>query len=341
MFLAAGAPLLSAAEAPQWSVQYLIDNSRTMFGRAQKVSPRENRGLALSPNGRSLYAGYVHSFNNSGEVRRIAVDIADYDRATLAILPGVSGKAIATDDTGRVYLGGPGGITVYHADLARRQLSIPAGPCEGVATAREGTRLILYATDREAGKVRRWTLTEQSDSVASAVAEGLSHSGEAAVVGALDLRGIDVDAKGDVWVADLKGNRVYKMNREGVVVGSATVATPIDVACEPGRTFVTQYMERTITVLGERMDVLDTLRVPWRELELSPTGNSEYGALSGITLVAGGFMVANETGQTADQKSTYGREDDFTDLIGGKVYRDSFGDDDEPILRVTWPPRAP
>ncbi|MEI9892452.1 MAG: hypothetical protein WDN28_00620 [Chthoniobacter sp.] len=65
-----------AGDAYKWSVQYLIDNSRTIFGRPQKVSPRHNRGLAISPDGKYLYAGYHHSFNNSGEVRRIRVDRA-------------------------------------------------------------------------------------------------------------------------------------------------------------------------------------------------------------------------------------------------------------------------
>jgi DNA-binding beta-propeller fold protein YncE len=172
MFFVSGVPLVFAADAPQWSVQYLIDNSRTVFGRTQKVSPRENRGLALSPDGRTLYAGYVHSFNNSGEVRRIVLDVADYERATVAILLGVSGKAIATDDTGRVYLGGPGGITVYDADLGRRQSSIAAGPCEGVATAREAGQLVVYATDRDAGTVQRWAVREEKGRVTSATPEG-------------------------------------------------------------------------------------------------------------------------------------------------------------------------
>src|SRR6266853_5156778 len=52
----------AAGDAYKWSVQYLIDNSRTVFGRPQKVSPRHNRGLAISPDGKYLYAGYHHSF---------------------------------------------------------------------------------------------------------------------------------------------------------------------------------------------------------------------------------------------------------------------------------------
>src|ERR1700744_5256642 len=88
----------SAGDAFKWSVQYLIDNSRTVFGHSQKASPRHNRGLAISPDGKYLYTGYNHSYNNNGEVRRIALDSNDFDRASDIVLPGPMGKAIATDD---------------------------------------------------------------------------------------------------------------------------------------------------------------------------------------------------------------------------------------------------
>src|SRR5688500_6145836 len=97
-WLLIGIHIARAGDAYKWSVQYLIDNSRAVFGRPQKVSPRHNRGLAISPDGKYLYAGYHHSFNNSGEVRRIRIDVADFERATEAILPGYTAKALATDD---------------------------------------------------------------------------------------------------------------------------------------------------------------------------------------------------------------------------------------------------
>jgi hypothetical protein len=70
-------------------------------------------------------------------------------------------------------------------------------------------------------------------------------------------------------------------------------------------------------------------------LELSPTGNNRSGALGGIVTVQGkGFFVSNESGQTAGQRSTYGRADDNTEMIGGTLYRDAFNDDNDPILRA-------
>src|SRR4051812_26322330 len=84
-----------AGDAYKWSVQYLIDQSQSMLGKPQKVYPRHARGLAISPDGKFLYVGFLHSFDGGGEVRRIAIDTPDYERAVSDVLPGAPGKAIA------------------------------------------------------------------------------------------------------------------------------------------------------------------------------------------------------------------------------------------------------
>ena len=332
----------AAGDAYKWTVQYLIDNSRTVFGNPQKISPRHNRGLAISPDGKYLYAGYHHSFNNSGEVRRIQIDVGDFERGTVGLLPGVLAKSIATDDKGRVYICDYSAIQVYDAALETRLLRIPAGITEGVATAREGGELVLYGSDREDGTVSRWVLKENGDGLSAATLGGFGGSGVFTVPGATDLRGIKVDAKGNIWVVDLKGNKVFKMKPGGKDVKSVEVKGPMDVAIDGPRVFVTRWLERAITVLDDELNVLGSLSVPWEELELSPFGNNKQGALSGIVTVPGkGFFVANEAGQTANQKSTYGRIDTHSDLIDGKLFRDVFQDDNEPILRATEVTTAP
>src|SRR5207302_5301865 len=174
--LPASRPCAAAAEAQayKWSVQYLIDNSQSVFGRSQAVYPRRNRGLAISPDGRYLYAGYHQSFDPSGayrgragyhtgfgEVRRIDLTVPDYERATLGVLRGPPGKAIATDDEGRVYIADQQAIRIYDAGLSRQQFSIPVDACEGLAVTRESGALVLYATDRNRGTLGRWVLTRQ------------------------------------------------------------------------------------------------------------------------------------------------------------------------------------
>ncbi len=326
----------SAGDAYKWSVQYLIDNSRAVFGKPQKVSPRHNRGLAISPDGKYLYAGYHHSFNNAGEVRRIRIDVADYERATEEVLPGVLGKAITIDDKGRVYISTENSVLVYDAALLQRQLRIPVNVCEGVAAVREGGELVLYGSDREEGTISRWLMQESGALVTAATLSGFGGSGVYKVPGATDLRGMKIDAKGNFWVADLKGGKVFRIEPGGKNVKSVAITTPMDVAFDGPRVFVTRWTDRAITVLDDQANVVGSLGVPWEEMELSVLGNNRNGALSGIVTVPGkGFFVANEAGQTANQKSTYGRIDEHSDFIDGKLFRDVFQDDNEPILRGT------
>ncbi len=365
----AGVLPVAAGDAYKWTVQYLVDNSRTVFGRPQKVSPRQNRGLAISPDGKFLYAGYHHSINNAGEVRRIQIDVGDFERGTVALLPGVLAKGIATDDKGRVYITDTNGIQVYDAALKTRLFEIPTRPeydkrlplppvrqhgrhrddlppdwalVDHVATTREGGELVVYGSNREDGTLSRWVLKENGDGLTSATLAGFGGTGVFKVPGATDLRGIKVDAKGNIWVVELKGNKVFKMKPDGQDLKSVEVNGPMDVAIDGGRVFVTRWRDRAITVLDDEMNVLGNLSVPWEELELSVYGNNKQGCLSGIVVVPGkGFFVSNEGGQTANQKSTYGIIDSHSDLIEGKLFRDVFQDDNEPILRATEVTTAP
>lgn len=330
-------PAAHAADAYKWSVQYLVDNSRSVRGKSQKVSPRHTRSLGISPDGRYLYAGYMHSFSGDGEVRKIDLGIADYERATVAVLAGPSAKAIAVDDKGRVYVSDENEVVVYDADLEQRQYRIPSGVCEGLALQREGADLVLYGSDREDGVISRWVLKEKDGCICGATLGGFDSTGRFKVPGATDLRGLRFDPKGNLWVADLRGNKVFRMRPDGTELTSIEVNYPIDIGFDGTRALITRWQERGITVVetGD-MSTVGSLNVPWEELELSVVGNNRNGALSGIVVVPGkGFYVANEAGQTANQKSTYGKVDEHSDFVDGKMYRDSFADDNDPILHAT------
>jgi hypothetical protein len=210
-----------------------------------------------------------------------------------------------------------------------------------VATAREGGELALYATGRETGSLLRWVVYERGAGIAGLELKGFAGDGRFTIPGAVDLRGVKADGKGNLWVCDLKGNRVFKVSIATRQIASVAVDAPMDLALDRGRVFVTRSRERAITVLDESLNLLGSLAIPWEELELSPFGNNHFGALAGIVALPGqGFFVANEAGQTAGQHSIYGRTDEHTDIVNGKTWRDAFGDDSEPILRASGVPAA-
>ena len=344
-FFMPGLALGQGADAYKWSVQYLIDHTQSVFERSQSIFPRQNRGLAISPDGRFLYAGYNRSVINPaapkssvsvGEIRKIDLRVPDYEDATLRLLVGPRSKSIAVDDEGRVYLANGTSIMIYDADLFRKQWEIPTTVCEGVAVTREGRNLVLYSTERKTGMLNRWLLQKTGKKITDAIPDGFGGIGQIAISEAKSLRGVAVDRKGRIWIADSEAGKIFRVEKSGTPLGSIDVKTPIALAFDGEKCFVTQELEREITIIDDNMTVIGTLSVPWEELELSTNGNNHTGALAGIAIVPGGkgFYVANQGGQTANQKSTYGRRDKFTDFVNGKLYMDPKNDDNEPILHA-------
>lgn len=330
-------PSLHAGDTFKWTVQYLVDNSQQCFGHSQKIWPRRNRGMALSSDGKYLYLGYTHGANGAGEVRKVEIGITDdYTRATSRVLRGPLAKAISCDDKGRVYIANEGEILIYDSELQRLQHRIDISLCEGVAVVREGKELVLYATDRQLGELQRFVLEEKGNEITGDTLAGLKEGGRLAINGSLSLRNCKVDPKGNIWIADHDGGRVFRVSPNGQQIESADVRTPMDVAFDGNRVYVSCGEERVVAVMeAESMKLLGNLAVPWDELELAPKGNNGKAVLSGIVAVPGkGFFVANEGGQTANQHSTYGRADENTDFVLGKLYRDAFLDDNEPVLRA-------
>ena len=156
------------------------------------------------------------------------------------------------------------------------------------------------------------------------------------IQGAQSLRGVAVDPKGRIWIADPAVNKVFRINADGSNQVSVDVKMPMAIAFYDDTALVTRGADRQIALITPDMVVTGNLSVPWEELELAPYGNNRDGALAGIAVIPGGkgFYVANEHGQTSNQKSTYGRTDQNSEVIAGKLYTDAFQDDNEPILRA-------
>jgi len=327
-----------------WDVQYMIDNSQMSQpsqppdSYLQTTEPRNNRGLALYHDTAAqttyLYAGY-NSSHGSGEVRKIDTGVGDYTAATVAVLPGHRGKAIATDSQGRVYLGDGPQVAVYDANLTT-QLATIGGftAAEGVAVAQEGNELALYVTDR--GNNTHTTTLSRFVVQGSGTGTSIGSLVDKTPSGANELRGIEVDPSGNVWAADFGGNAIYELitGTDGTNTFSG-ITTPMDIAFDDTHAFVTEYKNLHIAVLDltNPATASSPLTPAWDMLALDSTGQSGDGALSGIDISSNGFLyIANEAGQTANGRSLWGAIDGASGIAGGVHYTDLNNDDNEPIL---------
>ncbi len=312
-----------------WQTQIIIDESKAPFGTYQTVKPRDNRGLAISPDGRYLYAGY----NNGPEVRRIDLTKSGNVDPFDSQLTGLRGKAIAVDDAGRVYLAegsATHSIEIYSSDLSTNLGSINTGSSskpEGMALQREGSQLVLYASDRDSGNLTKYILSESGSNITSAIADS-SFGTSGSVSLASDIRGVEIDQSGRIWVAGKGSDMIYRVSADGSSFNSVAVDNPIDIGFDGNTALITRYTDRLIT----RLDI-DTLAsagtditAPWASLGLDPDGQSAYGAFSGIVVTDSGFYVTNEGGQTTTFLETEG------------PLTDSQVDDNDPILFATPEP---
>jgi hypothetical protein len=163
----------------------------------------------------------------------------------------------------------------------------------------------------------------------------MTFGGSGTVAVGIGPRSVEVDSEGRIWVTAKDSNKLYRVSTDGLTVDSVTVGSPQDVAFDGDTVLVTRYTGRSIaqydadTLLSVGADIT----VPWTALMLDPDGQSGGGALSGLVVIPGqGFYVTNETGQTADEHSTYGRDDAQSGWIGETYYTDMTHDDNDPIL---------
>lgn len=343
-------PAMSAdSDQYKWSVQYLIDNSQSVFGRPQIDLPRNNRSLAITRDRHFLYAGYLRGFNNEsggsrakyfsgkGELRKIDLTVEDYETATLAVLPDIAmPKALAVDDDGRVYVALGDQISIYDADLAHELEVIPTSTCEGVAVVRAGSGYVVYGTEREHKVLLRWEVSIAGVGVTKAKQCGFDGgTGEITIPGAVSPRMVAVDSHGRIWITDVDGDQVFRLEPTGRDMKVMKLHAPMGIAFDGAKGYVTLTKDLMVAIIDDEMNQLGYLAVPWKELELSAPGNQREGTLAGIVVDPGkGFYVANAIGQTVGQRSTYGRIDTNSDVINGKLYTDIFMDDNEPILHA-------
>ncbi len=295
-----GGPSIDFA-ALSWSIQAIVDPRTSVFGVPQTNGPRNLRGLAISPSGRYLYAGYLNTSSISAELRQIDLTLS----GTAAIVNrafGLGGKSIAVDDLGRVYVAGQERITVHTSSLTGPIFEIPGLiRCEGLTVTREAGELVVYSTDRTLGTLERRVLSESGGAITGAVLSGLGGLGQLSIDPNGSLRSVKVDPSGRIWVVAYAGNRVYRLDPDGGGLVSTHVEQPFDLGFDGPYVLVTHDLARDIT----RLDANTLAAVPpgaappWTTLSLVFDGQNHLGALTGLVVLPNvGFFVANESGSS-------------------------------------------
>ena len=363
----------------QWSVAVLIDQSREPFPEAQPATlpgqfytPRDMRGMAISPDGRYLYLGYNNSIvrndagaqlqDRQGEVRVVDLTVTGpdkFDTQWVTRVTGQRGKALAVDDVGRVYMAETNRIDVYNADLSTKLFTInrPVATMEweGIAVSREGGNLMLYVSDRANGTLAKAQLTESGANITAATPVASFGVGGLMTLAnaAASLRNVEIDGSGNVWVAGRNNNTLYRVTPDGLTTTTAAITNPFDIGFNGTQVFVTHQNQRLVSIFDISQfesnsipNLTAGIAPPWADLFIRDFGNIEagnIGLLSGIVVIPGvGFYVGNENGQTMDQRSIYGVTDDFSSAPGSiPFYQDAFFDDNEPVFLAMLPVPVP
>jgi len=297
-----------------WSVAYIVDADDVIFGLNQDAAPRDNRGLALSPDEQYFYVSYNNPTNRR-LVRKIKLSESDPANNHIAVVAqldlrsGAPANALATDDKGRVYLARPHYIWIYNSNLNFVLHTIDGFTnCEGVAVTRESSKLVVYATDRTTRLLKRFELAEGTDeAITLSTKTGLDGDGEVLIkdtinnIAAKSPRGVDVQNNGVIWVADVNAHRVFRFNPDGSSMASVGANRAMDVAIDEtrGEVYVSQYTLRKIKVFDLNGAFRRFIIPPAADLKVDLDGAAGNGALSGLDVAScKRVFVANERGRS-------------------------------------------
>ena len=220
------------------------------------------RGLALSPDDATLYAGYI---NNTHRVRRYqtsdGVFTGDEDSFTGTRFP----KAIATSAAGYVYVAqaDAGVVDIYTATLGAPLASL-AIPNRVAAPRPEGvgvTGTVLYVGDRSQGGLFRYDIAAPT---APTLDTSWGSSGfYTLTTSAGKVRGVEVAPDDRIWVAANGEDTVYVVAADASISTTIGITTPHDVAFFGSHAYVSTEDHGTI----ERYDAatlahVDIIRPP-------------------------------------------------------------------------------
>jgi hypothetical protein len=227
----------NAAEAAlTWNTAVSSASSTTNQMRGVEVAEQAGNN--------SVYYSYIQTTGNNRQVNRVS-DASPY--ATLNTLGnlGDQPKAVATDDRGNVFIAfrNSGNTSSYlqssTATFGSSSNSAGTSPVIGGITAySSGSTYYALAGFESGGLIRRYDVTTPGTMALDTTFGAL---GSYSIPGASDIRGVEVDAAGNIFAASRGDNKLYRVSADLSTVNSVNLTRAMDVALYGGNAYVTSY----------------------------------------------------------------------------------------------------
>jgi len=255
------------------------------------------RSLALSEDDGTLYTGWILGNDTKAVYRHSTATGAVIDAYPMG---GTQPNAIATDNRGYVYIA-TSEFTDGAIEIRSTDLSAPVGIPFGQETLNASEGLDIWQPDpatyylyvsRMNGTVQRYNVTDPN---APMLDTSWGTGGTFNVTGAGQLRGLDVDADGTIYVtqrdtfSDDRDGHIFSISPT-FVEDSDNLAGGMDVVIDGDDLYVTQYIGVASVIRKLRksdLAYLDTLSTGVAR------DNDHYG-LSGIDMAADGTFYVND-----------------------------------------------
>ncbi len=230
-----------AGVSPTWTIAH--DNpTGTQTTQLRAIALANTAGQS------SIYTGFIQTSNNppGRTVRRFDSQPAYGQLHELG--PGTSQpKALATDDRGNVFVGyrlsGTSASEIHATNASMGTtfdvLNVGSPNVGGMGVHRVGNDYYAYVAYEGGGLVQRFNVTDPTNVVLDV---GFGVGGSYTLpVGGGELRGVEVDSSGNLWVASRADGLIYRVSPDLSTVNSVAVPRAFDVAFFDGRAYVTSY----------------------------------------------------------------------------------------------------
>jgi cysteine-rich repeat protein len=257
----------------------------TLYDAGVSATTRSMRGLALSADGATLYAGFINGSSSR------AIRVVDESDGSIIATTNVGSSAfngLATDDRGYVYAArgsASTGLQIYSADTLTvlSTTAIVNNNNNGIAVWKSGATWYAYLAN--GASVLRFDVT---NAMAPVLDSGWATGGTFAGFGGSGLRGIHVDAAGVLYATARDTNQVFRVSAgtsPAVTHTVTSVTGPMDAVTAGGSVFVTAY-DGTASAVVE-LDAADLTTLDTISTGIARGSTEGY---SGVDIAADGTL---------------------------------------------------